>query len=58
MADMKEKLLKSAEMIVDEVEKEAIKRGREMSMEEWMCMVDMVKDASEIYKNVHKVEHM
>ena len=57
MEEMKEKLLKAAKMTVDEVDKEITCRGDELSIEEWGCLVDMYKDASEIWKNVHKIDY-
>lgn len=57
MADMREKLLKAAKMTVDEVDKVIARRGEDLSMEEWGELVDMYKDASEIWKNVHKVDY-
>ena len=57
MDEMREKLLKAAKMTVDEVEKEIVRNAGNLSMEEWGCLVDMYKDASEIWKNVHKVDY-
>lgn len=55
--DMKEKLLKAAEMIVEELDKEIEERKGDFTLEEWGEIVDMYKDASEIWKNVHKVDY-
>lgn len=57
MDEMREKLLKAAKMTVDEVDKVIARRGEDLSMEEWGELVDMYKDASEIWKNVRKVDY-
>lgn len=57
MADMREKLLKAAEMTVDEIDKLIARKGEDLSIEQWGELVDMYKDASEIWKNVHKVDY-
>lgn len=57
MDEMREKLLKAAKMTVDEVDRVIARRGEDLSMEEWGELVDMYKDASEIWKNVHKVDY-
>ena len=55
--DMRERLLRAAEMIVTELDKEIEERKGDFSLEEWGEIVDMYKDASEICKNVHKVDY-
>ena len=57
MADMREKLLKAAEMTVDEIDKLIARKGEDLSVEQWGELVDMHKDASEIWKNVHKADY-
>ena len=57
MADMREKLLKAAEMTVDESDKLIARKGEDLSIEQWGELVDMYKDASEIWKNVHKADY-
>lgn len=57
MADMREKLLKAAEMAVDEIDKLIARKGEDLSIEQWGELVDMYKDASEIWKNVHKADY-
>lgn len=57
MADMREKLLKAAEMTVDEIDKLIARKGEDLSIEKWGELVDMYKDASEIWKNVHKADY-
>jgi len=57
MADMREKLLKAAEMTVDEIDKLIARKGEDLSIEQWGELVDMYKDASEIWKNVHKADY-
>lgn len=57
MADMREKLLKAAEMTVDEIDKLIARKGEDLSVEQWGELVDMYKDASEIWKNVHKADY-
>lgn len=57
MADMREKLLKAAEMTVDEIDKLIARKGEDLSIGQWGELVDMYKDASEIWKNVHKADY-
>lgn len=55
--ETKEKLLRAARMIVEELDKEIEARKGDFTLEEWGEIVDMYKDASEICKNVHKVDY-
>lgn len=55
--EIREKLLNAAKMIVEELDKEIESRHGDFTMEEWGEIVDMYKDASEICKNVHKVDY-